>query len=914
MNKFEAKKLLTELDSIQEFLNNKKLPQLNRKLITEVAILKKNSFEDWRRSLPESIKEILYNKLTSDQIYATFFPSLFHNTLSKNEIILVFSILKSRNEIENCEKENSAKLNDLRLILQFIIENDKSAFFSIFQSSELKENLRKAKYFAEENKNLVSHILDKQKNEWDEIADSLDGLESSLQNEQLEYLKPFINEDTEKTKEDKIFKNIREFIENSTHQLSMQSRNSIEENVRNIWKQLKEEELDQQLNSFSIEMLKNQIKDEQIRDVVNNFDNIKQIISLSVTELYERYDLDPQKSGDLIKEAKNLLEKIESNIYPKLTLDSLRGSRLRLLHLLNAYKNYPADQADEEKVVLENYNKLEEKLNNLEEIAPNRYLTNSIDRDTFKYWCESEAEIYRILDGCIQVNRTFKRYLHDDLSDQEVKTLFEKDSPTFYALIEEITGNKKSYNPSDLPDYIVQEVQKTKLDLKGFKAHLRPYQDFGSKYISYFQKTLLGDEMGLGKTIQALAVATHLSNRGYKHCLVISPLSVLENWKREIEKWTNLRCFVFRGKKAVKEQNLAHWKEEGGILLTNYSHCGILRESEEKLDCNFAIVDEAHLIKNPTTQRSQNVDALIKDCKYKLLMTGTALENRIDEMINLIEFLNEPLAKKVSNNLNDKTYKMDVAQVYLRRKRKEVLHELPKLAVTTMWSSFNEEEQDFYDRAVGEGIAGLMKMRRAAFIDTDSQKLQQIVDICTDAHENNEKVIVFSFFKNYVLYLLKHNLPFLADDIVSGDLPSSQRQKVIDVFSENPDRNVLLVQIDAGGFGLNIQAANRVILCEPQWKPSTENQAISRAYRMGQNRNVMVYRLLTKESIDETMMQIIHHKEDIFNTYANDSAVADAFMNNGSSKEENEAVMKKRVFQIERERLERKKETVRVNE
>lgn len=486
MNKFEAKKLLTELDSIQEFFNNKNLPQLNRKLITEVAILKKNSFEDWSGSLPESVKGILYNKLTSDQIYATFFPSLFHNTLSKNEIILVFSILKSRSEIENCEKENSKKLNDLRLILQFIIENDKSALFSIFQSSELKENLRKAKYFAEENKNLISNILDKQKNEWDEIADSFDGLESSLQNEQLEYLKPFINEDTEKTKEDKIFKNIREFIENSTHQLSMQSRNSIEENVRNIWKQLKEEELDQQLNSFSIEMLKNQIKDEQIRDAVNNFDNIKQIISLSVTELSERYDLDPQKSGDLIKEAKNLLEKIESNIYPKLTLDSLRGSRLRLLHLLNAYKNYPADQAAEEKVVLENYNKLEEKLNNLEEVAPNRYLTNSINQETFKYWCESEAEIYRILDGCIQVNRTFKRHLHDDLSDQEIKTLFEKDSPTFYALIEEITGNKKSYNPSDLPDYIVQEVRKTKLDLKGFKAHLRPYQDFGSKYISYF--------------------------------------------------------------------------------------------------------------------------------------------------------------------------------------------------------------------------------------------------------------------------------------------------------------------------------------------------------------------------------------------------------------------------------------------
>ena len=162
--------------------------------------------------------------------------------------------------------------------------------------------------------------------------------------------------------------------------------------------------------------------------------------------------------------------------------------------------------------------------------------------------------------------------------------------------------------------------------------------------------------------------------------------------------------------------------------------------------------------------------------------------------------------------------------------------------------------------------------------------------------------------------VLKQKIPFLADDIISGDLSPTQRQEVIDKFSENPEQNVLLVQIDAGGFGLNIQAANRVILCEPQWKPSTESQAISRAYRMGQNRNVMVYRLLTKESVDETMMEIIHEKEDIFNTYANDSVVADAFMNNDSDKEENEAVMKKKVFQIERDRLEKKREVVNVSE
>lgn len=914
MDKFEAKTLLQKLDIVQGFLDKKNLPQLQRKLNIEVNSLKKDSFEAWISSLPESVKEILYDKLTSDQLYATFFPSVFHSALSKEEIILVFSILKSKNEIEQCRLESSEKLSDLRKYLQFIVENDKSRFLSIFQNRATKENLIKAKDFTDENKNIISDILYKKENDWDKIINSSEGLDISLKNDRSEYLDPFVNLDTEKIKEDIVFEIVREFLNNRIHLLSTQGRNSVEESVRDVWRKLKEEELTQELNSFSIEMLKNQINDEEVNGILDNFDNVKQIVSLSSIEIMERCGINLKQTVELSKQAKDVLNKIKSNLYPKLTLDKLKGKKLQLLHLLNIYRIYPRDQAVEEAVVLDNYKKLEEKLNNLEDIAPNRYKTNSINQIAFKYWCESEAEIYRILDGCLQVNKTFKNYLNDNVNDQEIKSLFEKDSATFYALIEEITGNKRSYNPSDLPDYIVHEVQKTQLNLKGFKAHLRAYQDFGSKYIFYFKKTLLGDEMGLGKTIQALAVATHLSNQGYNHCLVISPLSVLENWRREIEKWTNIKCFVFRGDKTTKEQNLLKWEESGGILLTNYSQCRILKESRKNLDFDFAIVDEAHLIKNPATQRSKNVNALIKNYNYKLLMTGTVLENRLNEMINLIEILNNSLAQKVVNKLNKNTYKTDIAQIYLRRKRKDVLHELPKLSTTTMWSAFNKDEQIFYDHAVGEGIAGLMKMRRAAFIDADSQKIRQIIDICTDAHENGEKVIVFSFFKNYVLKLLKQKIPFLADDIISGDLSPTQRQEVIDKFSENPEQNVLLVQIDAGGFGLNIQAANRVILCEPQWKPSTESQAISRAYRMGQNRNVMVYRLLTKESVDETMMEIIHEKEDIFNTYANDSVVADAFMNNDSDKEENEAVRKKKVFQIERDRLEKKQEVVNVSE
>lgn len=173
----------------------------------EVNSLKKDSFEAWISSLPESVKEILYDKLTSDQLYATFFPSVFHNALSKEEIILVFSILKSKNEIEQCRLESSEKLYDLRKYLQFIVENDKSRFLSIFQNRATKENLIKAKDFTDENKNIISDILYKKENDWDKIINSSEGLDISLKNDRSEYLNPFVNLDTEKIKEDTVFWN-----------------------------------------------------------------------------------------------------------------------------------------------------------------------------------------------------------------------------------------------------------------------------------------------------------------------------------------------------------------------------------------------------------------------------------------------------------------------------------------------------------------------------------------------------------------------------------------------------------------------------------------------------------------------------------------------------------------------------------
>lgn len=191
------------------------------------------------------------------------------------------------------------------------------------------------------------------------------------------------------------------------------------------------------------------------------------------------------------------------------------------------------------------------------------------------------------------------------------------------------------------------------------------------------------------------------------------------------------------------------------------------------------------------------------------------------------------------------------------------------------WSDFNEDQLNYYRAAIAEGENGLLKMRRAAFIGSKSEKIDQIKYICEDARSNGDKVVIFSFFKNDVIYRLQNEIKYTASEPITGDITSSKkRQDIIDEFANNSNESVFICQITAGGVGLNIQAANQVIICEPQWKPSIENQAIGRVYRMGQTKNVTVYHLLTKNSIDETMMNILQYKQNLFDKYADDSVAA----------------------------------------
>ncbi len=209
-----------------------------------------------------------------------------------------------------------------------------------------------------------------------------------------------------------------------------------------------------------------------------------------------------------------------------------------------------------------------------------------------------------------------------------------------------------------------------------------------------------------------------------------------------------------------------------------------------------------------------------------------------------------------------------MAPVYLRRNQEDVLTELPEKIEVDDWVLLTPQDEAQYREAVRSG--NLMAMRQAAFHANAPAKLERIREIVDEAREDGRKVIVFSYFLR-VLARIGHAIGPNAAGPICGSVPPRERQRLVDEFSAARGHAVLLSQIEAGGVGLNVQAASVVVLAEPQWKPSTEDQAIARAHRMGQIRTVQVHRLLAKGSVDERMREVQERKRLLFDEYARKS-------------------------------------------
>jgi SNF2 family DNA or RNA helicase len=269
-------------------------------------------------------------------------------------------------------------------------------------------------------------------------------------------------------------------------------------------------------------------------------------------------------------------------------------------------------------------------------------------------------------------------------------------------------------------------------------------------------------------------------------------------------------------------------------------------------------------------------------------MSGTPLVNRVDEMCFLVSCLQPEIAQKLEQVKAISTaeqFRQELAPVYLRRVRADVLKELPELIQKEQWCDLSQPEKDIYREAVDSG--NLMAIRQVSWQMPDvkqSSKAKRLLEICDSAREEGRKVIVFSFFRN-TLNKVHQLLGDCCLETITGDISPARRQEIVDAFNAAEAGAVLVSQVQAGGTGLNIQAASVIVFCEPQLTPAIENQAVSRAYRMGQTRDVLVHRLLADDTIDERMLEILSGKQQEFDSFADDSVIGEDQLKRQSAEE-----------------------------
>lgn len=449
----------------------------------------------------------------------------------------------------------------------------------------------------------------------------------------------------------------------------------------------------------------------------------------------------------------------------------------------------------------------------------------------------------------------------------------------------------------DLPNEIIEAVRATSLNTKSLTVPtLRGYQSFGARFALVQRKVILGDEMGLGKTVEALAVLAHLRSQGQHHSLVVCPAAVVTNWVRETASKSTLRPHRVHG--PGREQAMRNWLRTGGVAVTTFEtlawfmpHLG----DSTALAC--VVFDEAHYIKNPNAKRSLHAAALIDRTERALLLTGTPLENRLEEFANLVRYLHPKLVVDTSG-LSPRLFRKQVAPAYLRRNQEDVLSELPELVEIDEIVPMSDMDARAYREAVAAG--NFMAMRQAAMLNgTQSEKIYRLKEIVAEAEDNSRRVIVFSHFRE-VLNQVAAAMPGQVFGPLTGSVAAVARQRMIDDFSGAKQGAVLVSQIVAGGVGLNIQAASVVVICEPQLKPTTEWQAIARARRMGQLESVQVHRLLSEEGVDQRVTEILSRKSALFDDFARVSATANSAP---EAFDITEAELARNVVAAERERL-----------
>ncbi len=437
---------------------------------------------------------------------------------------------------------------------------------------------------------------------------------------------------------------------------------------------------------------------------------------------------------------------------------------------------------------------------------------------------------------------------------------------------------------------------------KDFKAELRPYQKLGFQWLSRLAHWKVGaclaDDMGLGKTIQALAVILQRAANG--PTLVVAPSSVLHNWKFEAERFApKLKPQIFG--KGDRQQVL---KDMGkyDLLISSY---GLMQQESKhfsEVHWETIVLDEAQNIKNRLTKRSKA--AMELKSNFKMITTGTPIENHLAEFWNLFHFLNPGLLGSISHfhekfaipiekhRDDDKRKQLQkiIKPFILRRKKDQVLKDLPPKTEITLKVDLSTEEKAFYEAMRQTAIekielaeedtggarhlkilAEIMKLRQACChpqliddkIKVGSSKLALFESVVDELLENGHKALVFSQFVKH-LTILRNTLDKkgISYQYLDGSTPTKKRKDYVDAF-QNGEGDLFLISLKAGGVGLNLTAADYVIHMDPWWNPAVEDQASDRAHRIGQKRPVTIYRLIASNTIEEKIVRLHNQKKEL---------------------------------------------------
>lgn len=436
-----------------------------------------------------------------------------------------------------------------------------------------------------------------------------------------------------------------------------------------------------------------------------------------------------------------------------------------------------------------------------------------------------------------------------------------------------------------------------------FHATLRPYQRNGYQWLYQISEMRFGaclaDDMGLGKTVQMIAYLEYARVHYGGHALLILPASLIGNWQKEIDKFAPEMPYQILHKSELKAKEAIQIKEDYFLYITTYGMAVRLEELNNR-KWDYLILDEAQAIKNPGTKQTKAIKQI--PAKMRIAMTGTPIENRLGDLWSLFDFLNQGLlgtakeftdfAKELGDHSGGYARLRKMIQPFILRRLKtdkNIISDLPDKLEMNSYTTLSNKQVVLYKQLIrqieeklrdSEGIerkglilSSIMKLKqicnhpdqyvgREDFKPEQSGKFEQLREICETIREKRERVLVFTQFREITEPISDFLAGIFGKEgfVLHGGTSVKRRNEIVAQFNGEQYIPYMVLSLKAGGVGLNLTGANHVIHFDRWWNPAVENQATDRAFRIGQTKNVMVHKFVTKGTIEEKIDAILEEK------------------------------------------------------